>query len=212
MSVDEPARLGGTSSALPETAWLIERGQSENHAPTVWFVEGHEWTTDANLAARFAMEADADDYIRRFISAHAAHPTARATEHVFLPAVGRPVRAEAARAQAILDTIEVYENAVSDERAGRIARDVLALVADLERAESALAGSRERNSDLHADLAVARAELERVTRERDLAIAHDTQPYPTAWAYEQVCKASCRAQARVEALEARLRHAGEATQ
>ena len=25
--------------------------------------------------------------------------------------------------------------------------------------------------------------------ERDLAIAHDRQPYPTAWAYEQACKA-----------------------
>jgi hypothetical protein len=34
--------------------------------------------------------------------------------------------------------------------------------------------------------------LERIAileRERDLAIAHDTQPYPTAWAYEQACKA-----------------------
>lgn len=39
------------------------------------------------------------------------------------------------------------------------------------------------------------AEVERVTRdlaearrERDLAIAHDRQPYPTAWAYTQACK------------------------
>lgn len=30
--------------------------------------------------------------------------------------------------------------------------------------------------------------LETATRERDLAIAHDRQPYPTAWAYEQACK------------------------
>lgn len=28
-----------------------------------------------------------------------------------------------------------------------------------------------------------------VLRERDLALAHDTQPYPTAWAYDQACKA-----------------------
>ncbi|MFE0353631.1 hypothetical protein ACFW2I_09065 [Streptomyces nigra] len=33
------------------------------------------------------------------------------------------------------------------------------------------------------------AELEQLRRERDLAIAHDRQPYPTAWAYEQACKA-----------------------
>jgi hypothetical protein len=32
------------------------------------------------------------------------------------------------------------------------------------------------------------AEIERLTRERDLAVAHDRQPYPTAWAYEQACR------------------------
>jgi len=32
-------------------------------------------------------------------------------------------------------------------------------------------------------------EAARVRRERDEAIAHDRQPYPTAWAYEQACKA-----------------------
>lgn len=32
-------------------------------------------------------------------------------------------------------------------------------------------------------------ELVEARRERDLAIAHDRQPYPTAWAYKQACKA-----------------------
>jgi hypothetical protein len=32
------------------------------------------------------------------------------------------------------------------------------------------------------------ATLKALARERDLAVAHDRQPYPTAWAYEQVCK------------------------
>ncbi len=32
------------------------------------------------------------------------------------------------------------------------------------------------------------AELMRTREERDLALAHDTQPYPTAWAYEQACR------------------------
>lgn len=36
---------------------------------------------------------------------------------------------------------------------------------------------------------VPAAELAKAIQERDLAIAHDRQPYPTAWAYEQACKA-----------------------
>lgn len=32
-------------------------------------------------------------------------------------------------------------------------------------------------------------EIRRLTEERDLAVAHDSQPYPTAEAYELVCKA-----------------------
>jgi len=36
---------------------------------------------------------------------------------------------------------------------------------------------------------VLRPLVEQLRRERDLAIAHDRQPYPTAWAYEQACKA-----------------------
>ncbi|MFE2311631.1 hypothetical protein ACFXC8_00270 [Streptomyces sp. NPDC059441] len=38
----------------------------------------------------------------------------------------------------------------------------------------------------------------RLRLDRDLAIAHDRQPYPTAWAYEQACKAVRR---KTEAIE-----------
>jgi hypothetical protein len=38
-------------------------------------------------------------------------------------------------------------------------------------------------------------------KERDFAIDHDRQPYPTAWAYEQVCKARDDARARIAELE-----------
>ncbi|MFD9192957.1 ParB N-terminal domain-containing protein [Streptomyces phaeochromogenes] len=41
-------------------------------------------------------------------------------------------------------------------------------------------------------------------RERDLAIAHDRQPYPTAWAYEQACAALHR---KTEAIERVLKFA-----
>ena len=40
--------------------------------------------------------------------------------------------------------------------------------------------------------------------ERDLAITHDRQPYPTAWAYEQVCKARDQWQQRAEELQRKL--------
>lgn len=47
-------------------------------------------------------------------------------------------------------------------------------------------------------LALADAEHAGLRRERDLAIAHDRQPYPTAWAYEQACAALHR---KTEAIE-----------
>lgn len=46
------------------------------------------------------------------------------------------------------------------------------------------------------------AEIARLTRERDLAVAHDRQPYPTAWAYEQACKALEAHRQRAELAEA----------
>jgi hypothetical protein len=42
------------------------------------------------------------------------------------------------------------------------------------------------------------AELQRTRKERDLAVAHDRQPYPTAWAYEQACRALRDKQARID--------------
>ncbi|WP_217235429.1 hypothetical protein [Streptomyces sp. AC555_RSS877] len=57
---------------------------------------------------------------------------------------------------------------------------------------------REMDLVLDAVLAVADAEQAELRRERDLAIAHDRQPYPTAWAYEQACKALHRKEAAIE--------------
>jgi len=50
-----------------------------------------------------------------------------------------------------------------------------------------------------------------LVEERDLAIAHDRQPYPTAWAYEQACVALERHRERADAAEARLAEFGEPT-
>lgn len=53
-----------------------------------------------------------------------------------------------------------------------------------------------------AALAVVQPELDKLTEERDQAIAHDRQPYPTAWAYEQACKALETHRTRADAAEA----------
>jgi len=41
-------------------------------------------------------------------------------------------------------------------------------------------------------------------KEPDLAIAHDRQPYPTAWAYGQACKALEHHRQRADEAEAEL--------
>jgi hypothetical protein len=55
-----------------------------------------------------------------------------------------------------------------------------------------------------AVMAVADAEQAELRRERDLAIAHDRQPYPTAWAYEQACAALHRKTDAIERVRAVL--------
>jgi hypothetical protein len=46
--------------------------------------------------------------------------------------------------------------------------------------------------------------VRRLREERDLAIAHDRQPYPTVWAYEQACKALESWRERAEKAEAEI--------
>ncbi|MFF0139704.1 hypothetical protein ACFYRN_25025 [Streptomyces sp. NPDC005227] len=53
-----------------------------------------------------------------------------------------------------------------------------------------------------AAMAVADAEQATLRRDRDLAVAHDRQPYPTAWAYEQACAALRRKTEAIERLRA----------
>lgn len=54
---------------------------------------------------------------------------------------------------------------------------------------------RQNTRHLYADLTSLRIQVKELTKERDLALAHDTQSYPTASAYEQVCKTLESAQA-----------------
>ncbi len=62
-----------------------------------------------------------------------------------------------------------------NERYGKLLLNNMALVKDLAARDAEIARLKEANMELE--------------RERDLAIAHDTQPYPTASAYEAVCAA-----------------------
>lgn len=55
-------------------------------------------------------------------------------------------------------------------------------------------------------LAAAQARLAEAERERDLAIAHDRQPYPTADAYERACSALNVMNTRAMDFEDRLRN------
>ena len=70
-------------------AWLLERGQSQNHSPTVWWT-GDEtvgwtgWTTDAWKAKRYGTKAEAEAEIReRFTFRASVPPTADAVQHGF---------------------------------------------------------------------------------------------------------------------------------
>ena len=55
----------------------------------------------------------------------------------------------------------------------------------------------EQNEDL-------KTRLDAAEKERDLAIAHDTQPYPTAQAYEKVCKLLHEKESKIKRLEGAL--------
>lgn len=55
-----------------------------------------------------------------------------------------------------------------------------------------------------AKVAGLEAELAEARRDRDLAVAHDRQPYPTAWAYDQACAALEQHRQRADTAEAAI--------
>jgi hypothetical protein len=62
---------------------------------------------------------------------------------------------------------------------------------------------------LRAENAAQAKQIETLSRERDLALAHDTQPYPTAEAYELVCAALHQREAEIATMRATLESTGE---
>ena len=68
-------------------------------------------------------------------------------------------------------------------------------------------GDRNRAYAAHVALVVEQHTNGRITElevERDQAIAHDRQPYPTAWAYEQACAALEKHRKRADKHEATI--------
>lgn len=64
--------------------------------------------------------------------------------------------------------------------------------------------SEHNREGIDAVMAVADAEQAELSRERDLAVAHDRQPYPTTWAYEQACAALRRKTDTIERVRTAL--------
>lgn len=61
--------------------------------------------------------------------------------------------------------------------------------------------------ELRVEVDRLKAANARLVKERDLAVAHDRQPYPTQWAYDQACAALEKHRVRAEAAEAVIRQA-----
>lgn len=96
------------------------------------------------------------------------------------------------------------------------ADDILQLVAsqdlgDVVSKETFDAAHKEWNSQLSQvmlqardDAETARDTISALKEERDQAISHDRQPYPTAWAYDQACRAIRRYRTMHDEAETRL--------
>jgi hypothetical protein len=81
-----------TAPQEPVACWLIERGQQENHAPTVWLTADWEWTQDANKAIKFETAKDAAEHVATKHPHPFNNPTSKRfwphsiTEHMWLDA------------------------------------------------------------------------------------------------------------------------------
>ncbi|MFG3585062.1 hypothetical protein [Streptomyces sp. NPDC047990] len=147
--------------------------------------DGDTWPT--------AYENDEADYRRRADAAMAVADTelarAQAEAHQYRTALQGVARAAAS------PSVPADQTALRDRYAAAIREffgDLPYVAVLLERCTDAV-------------MAVADAEQASLRRERDLAVAHDRQPYPTAWAYEQACTALHTHRERADAVEEQRR-------
>jgi hypothetical protein len=122
-----------------------------------------------------------------------AHPIADCGEA--LVAEVRRLRAELARQELL------HGDTIDDRDRAQDAADKLAYAV----ASEDVIGEHTADNSPWAnalDLITSKAEVDKLRRDLELAIAHDRQPYPTAWAYEQACKAREKHRERADAAEA----------
>jgi hypothetical protein len=100
--------------------------------------------------------------------------------------VGDPVDVDAARARANAATPGPW--VLSEPQGNWIWPHICNTYASKRADAVFIAAARSDVPALADEVERLRAEVARVSIERDLAVAHDRQPYPTAWAYERVCE------------------------
>lgn len=101
-------------------------------------------------------------------------------------------------------------NSINDTQPAQPAQDVAALVeeaGEVEDCHPTHAADYDLIQRLATALLAEHAARARAEMERDFAIAHDRQPYPTAWAYDRLAKANIKHIAERDALAARLAEA-----
>lgn len=86
------------------------------------------------------------------------------------------------------DTVDNSDDGLRDRYVAAIRQLALSLVGAIDKRDvyDLAAAVLDVRDDAYQDLA---GRLLATEAQRDLAIAHDRQPYPTAWAYEQACTA-----------------------
>lgn len=110
------------------TLWLIERGQQENHTPTVWYVGhsehpedamyGGRWTENANRAVNFLTRQECETAIFNEFARYKNDPrvNCHASEHVFLSRSETP----AAPVDDLVERLRKRTKKCVDEQAGAV--------------------------------------------------------------------------------------------
>jgi hypothetical protein len=171
--VDDPRNIAATAAAVARTLSSAPANRAELR------------DRDRALALLEAADFLRDAHFRDGLSVQEIGTALRHTADAADPMVG-----SLARDGFGLDEIAAMpDTAALPAPADRTAR--------WEAAAHAAGREVDRNA-LAVYMAVADAEQAELRRERDLAVAHDRQPYPTAWAYEQACKALHRKEAAID--------------
>lgn len=128
--------------AIPDSAWLIERGQRERQFPTLWWAGGRpplpEWTPHATHAVRYASRQAAQEALIQASHAWKPETFGHITEHVFLDTLSEIADAPGyvATGEDFLRRTERASEIHVDDARRVVSTLVFALDAEHNRAES----------------------------------------------------------------------------